>query len=91
MHVQSVGHLITSLRILSLLWPPVSSVMAHSHCTGPGTGTGQGTGQGTGCSVHIALRLRVGAGVGNIMRACLHVLETTLFQPCAFVFVVLRD
>ena len=61
--------------------------MAHSHCTGPGTGQGQGPGTGAGCSVHIA----PGPGPGNIMRACLHVLETAPFHPCGFVYVVLRD
>ena len=63
--------------------------MAHSHCTG--LGTGQGTGLRTGCSVHIALRPGAGLGAGNIMCACLHVLETAPFQPHAFVFVVLRN
>ena len=63
--------------------------MAHSHCTGPGQGQGPGPGPGpgAGCCVHIALR----PGAGNIMRACLHVLETAPFHPRAFVFVVLRD
>ena len=61
--------------------------MAHSHCTG----LGQGLGTGLGCSVHIALRPGVGPGAGNIMRACLHVLETALFHARAFVFVVLCD
>ena len=56
-------------------------VMAHSHCTGPGMGPG------AGCCVHIAPR----PGAGNIMRTCLHVLETAPFHPRAFVFVVLRD
>ena len=73
------------LRLKLIMHP--YSLMAHSHCTGLGTGTGQGMGQGMGCSVHIAPR----PGVGNIMRACLHVLERTLFQPRAFVFVVLRN
>ena len=65
--------------------------MAHSHCTGPGQGTGQGTGMGPGCSVHIAVRPGVGLGAGNIMRACLHVLEMALFHPRGVVYVVLRD
>ena len=60
-------------------------LMAHSHCTGPRQGAGHGTGLGVACSVHIA----VGPGVGNIMCACLHVLETAPFQPSAFVCVVL--
>ena len=63
--------------------------MAHSHCTGPRQGQGPGTGPGAGCSVHIAPR--PGAGAGNIMRSCLHVLETAPFHPRAFVFVVLHD
>ena len=66
-------------------------LMACSHCTGPGTGMGEGTGPGAGCSVHIAVRPGAGPGAGNIMRACLHVLETALFHPRGVVYVVLRD
>ena len=53
--------------------------MAHSHCTGPGTGQGPGQGPGAGCCVHIAPRPGAGLGAGNIMRTCLHVLETAHF------------
>ena len=55
--------------------------MAHSDCTEGGQGTGAGPGAGS--TVHIAVGPGLGRGPENIMRVCLHVLETALFQQCA--------
>ena len=52
--------------------------MARSDCTEGG--------RGAGSTVHIA----AGAGPGNIMPSCLHVLETALFQTCAHVLIILQ-
>ena len=59
-------------------------MMACSHCT-------EGAPEmGMGCTVHIAAGAGPGMGLGNIMPSCLHVLETTLFQPCAHVLIILQ-
>ena len=63
-------------------------LMARSHCTEGGQGMGTGTGAGS--TVHIAVGPGTGPGVENIMLACLHVLETTLFNPCGNVFIILE-
>ena len=63
---------------------------ARSHCTEAGPGAGTGPGTGAGSTVHIAAGTGLGMGTGNIMLACLHVLEITLFQPCASVFIILE-
>ena len=62
--------------------------MARSHCTEGGQGTGPGG--GTGSTVHIAAGHGTRPGAENIMPACLHVLETTLFNPCGNVFIILE-
>ena len=58
--------------------------MARSDCTEGG----RGPGTGAGSTVHIAAG--AGTGPGNIMPSCLHVLETTLFHPCARVLIILQ-
>ena len=57
-------------------------LMARSHCTEVGRGTGAGS------TVHIAAG--PGPGPENIMPSCLHVLETTLFEPCGNVCIILE-
>ena len=64
--------------------------MARSHCTEGGQGTGVGPGMGPGRTVHIAAGPGTGLGLENVMRVCLHVLESTPFVPCATVLIILQ-
>ena len=64
--------------------------MARSDCTEGGRGPGPGLGTGAGSTVHIAVGPGPGMGLENIMSSCLHVLETTLFHPCARVLIILQ-
>ena len=68
----------------------LSVLMACSHCTEGGSGAGAGPGTGAGSTVHIVVGPGPGTGPENIMPSCLHVLETTLFQPCAHVLIILQ-
>ena len=67
-----------------------SVFMARSDCMEGGRGPGTGAGMGAGSTVHIVAGPGPGMGAENIMLSCLHVLETTLFWPCAHVLIILQ-
>ena len=65
-------------------------LMARSDCTEGALGPGMRLGTGAGSTVHITAGVGAGMGPENIMRCCLHVLETALIHLCACVLIILQ-